>query len=126
MKAHIKENPAYFHHFEAVWTPTVIIISPEGKERWRIEGYLPKDEFRPQLEMGIARVSLMRKRWSDAQQIYERIIEQFPNSEAAPEAVYWQGVCNYSLSKNPAILKENYERLNQEYPESIWAKKTVA
>ena len=126
MKAHVKENPAYFRRFEAIWTPTVIILSPEGKERWRTEGYLPKEEFRPQLEMGIARVALIRKRWSDAQQIYERIIEQFPMSEAAPEAVFWLGVCEYSLSKNPAALKGNYERLNREYPESIWAKKTGA
>lgn len=42
---------------------TVIVLSPEGKERRRTEGYLPKEEFHPQLEMGRARVALMRKRW---------------------------------------------------------------
>lgn len=104
----------------------MLILSPEGKERRRIEGYLPKEEFRPQLEMGIARAAVMRKRWSDAQPIYERIIERYPRSEAAPEAVFWRGVCEYSLTKNHEALKENYERLNREYPESIWAKKTEA
>ena len=126
MKAHIKENLVYFRRFEAIWTPTVIILSPEGKERWRTEGYLPKEEFRPQLKLGIARVALMRKRWSEAQQIYERIIERYPNSAAAPEAVYWRGVCEYSQTKDPAVLKGNYEQLNREYPESIWAMKTGA
>jgi outer membrane protein assembly factor BamD (BamD/ComL family) len=126
LKAHIKENPAYFRRFEVIWTPTVLILSSDGKERWRIEGYLPKEEFHPQVEMGVARVALMRKRWADARQSYDRVIERFPNSEAAPEAVYWRGVCEYSLTKDHGALKANYERLTREYPESIWAKKTDA
>jgi thioredoxin-related protein len=40
-KAHIKEHPAWFHRFKAVWTPTVLLLDKDGKERVRLEGYLP-------------------------------------------------------------------------------------
>ena len=59
LEAHIKEHPAYFHRFDSVWTPSVIILDPNGKERFRIEGYLPKDEFRAQLKFGISRSAVV-------------------------------------------------------------------
>jgi hypothetical protein len=52
LEAHIKEHPAYFHRFDAVWTPTVLVMDSDGTERLRVEGYLPKEEFRSHLEMG--------------------------------------------------------------------------
>ena len=70
-----------------MWTPTVLIMESDGKERWRIEGYLPKDEFRAQLEMGLARIAFMHKQWTDAEQRYAQVIEQYAETAAAPEAV---------------------------------------
>jgi thioredoxin-related protein len=40
VEAHIKEHPAWFHRFAAVWTPTVLLLDADGKERVRLEGYL--------------------------------------------------------------------------------------
>jgi len=64
LEAHIKEHPVYFHRFDALWTPSVIILDWKGNERFRMEGYLPKDEFRAQLELGLARVAFMNKNWA--------------------------------------------------------------
>jgi acetolactate synthase I/II/III large subunit len=57
--AHIKEHSAYFHRFDVLWTPTVLILDANGIERARNEGYLPNSEFRAQLEMGLARIVFM-------------------------------------------------------------------
>ena len=32
----------------------MLILDPNGEERYRIEGYLPVEEFRAQLELGLA------------------------------------------------------------------------
>jgi hypothetical protein len=42
-------------------------MDAEGGERWRLEGYLPKEEFQANLEMGLARVAFTRKDWADAE-----------------------------------------------------------
>ena len=123
MEAHIKEHPAYFHRFDAVWTPTVLILDPQGEERWRVEGYLPKKEFRAQLEMGLARVAFMSKQWADAEQRYARVIEHYGDTVAAPEAVYWRGVSQYKRTNDHTVLGEVAEQLKQKYGDSVWAQK---
>ena len=123
LEAHIKEHPAYFHRFDALWTPTVLILDSNGVERQRIEGYLPKDEFRAQLELGLARVAFMHKRWADAEQRYTQVVERYPDSKAAPEAVYWRGVSRYKATNDHTVLGQVPEQLKGEYADSVWALK---
>lgn len=126
LEAHIKEHPAYFHRFEAVWTPTVLILDPDGKERWRLEGYLPKQEFRAQLELGLARLAFLRKQFAEAERRYAELLERYPASRSAPEALYWRGVSRYSATHDHTVLGELRAELEGRYPDSLWAMKTAA
>ena len=126
LAAHIKEHPAYFHRFDALWTPSVIILDPNGKERFRIEGYLPTNEFRAQLELALARVSFMSKNWKDAERRYTEVLERYPESKAAPEALYWKGVSRYKATNDHTVLGELPGQFQQKYPDSEWALKTAA
>ena len=102
------------------------ILDSKGEERFRLEGYLPKDEFRPQLELGLARVAFMSKNWAEAERRYSEVLERYPNSQAAPEALYWKGVSHYKATNDHTVLGELPEQFKQKYPESIWALKTLA
>ena len=86
-------------------------MDTSGKERWRLEGYLPKDEFRANLEMGLARVAFMNKLWADAEQRYKNILERYPASKFAPEAVYWHGVSHYKATNDHTALGDVAEIL---------------
>jgi hypothetical protein len=126
LEAHIKEHPAYFHRFDAVWTPTIVILDPNGRERFRLEGYLPKEELRPQLELGLARVAFMSKDWADAERRYAAIVDNYPESKAAPEALYWKGVSQYKSTNDHAVLGQVPDQFHEKYTDSIWALKTAA
>ena len=126
LEAHIKEHPAYFHRFDVPWTPTVLILDSKGVERHRIEGYLPMDEFRSQLELGLARVAFMNKNWADAERRYAGVLDRYPKSKSAPEALYWKGVSHYKATNDHTVLGELPELFRQKYPDSIWALKTAA
>jgi len=126
LEAHIKERPAYFHRFDALWTPSILILDPNGKERYRIEGYLPKDEFRAELELGLARVAFMSKDWADAERRYTAVLDRYPDSKAAPEALYWKGVSHYKATNDHTILGELPAQFQEKYPESVQAMKTIA
>jgi Tetratricopeptide repeat len=125
LSAHIKEHPVYFHRFDSVWTPSVLILDPKGVERFRLEGYLPKDEFRAQLELGLARVAFMSKNWADAERRYAEVLERYPNSQAAPEALYWEGVSHYKATNDHTVLGQLPEQFKQRYPDSAWALKAL-
>lgn len=123
VKIHVKENPAGFDRFGVQWTPTIIIADPEGTERYRFEGYLPPEEFMGQLELGLAKVAFTQNDFRRAEQFYSDTVSRFPDSAAAPEALYWAGVSKYKGTNDPAALKETAAAFQSRYSDSQWAKK---
>jgi len=123
VEAHIKEHPAWFHRFDATWTPTVLILDSSGVERHRIEGYLPRNEFRAQLELGLARIAFKEKKWADAEQGYSAVVQKYPDTAAAPEATYWSAVSRYKGTNDHTALGRVSQQLEERYPQSIWTKK---
>ena len=101
-------------------------MDPNGVERYRIDGYLPKDEFRAQLELGLARVAFMAKDWEDAERRFAAVLDRYPNSKVAPEALYWKGVSHYKATNDHTVLGELPGEFRQKYPDSVWALKTAA
>jgi len=122
--AHIKEHPAWFKRFDAVWTPTILVMDSDGHERYRIEGYLPKDEFRARLEMGLARLDAVHKRWESAEKRYAHIVDAYPSSKITPEALYWRNVSTYSRTHDVAPLQAVARELKERFPDSEWALKS--
>lgn len=103
----------------------MVILDENGKERFRIEGYLPKDEFNAQLLMGLARVSAMKKKWEDAEKLYRQILEKYPTTAVAPAAVYWLGVSKYQRTHDHHELGNVVTELKQKYPDSPWNKRAI-
>jgi tetratricopeptide repeat protein len=126
LAAHIKEHPAYFHRFDVLWTPAVLIMDANGVERYRSEGYLPVEEFRAQLELGLARVAFMSKDWAEAERRYGEVIERYPDTNAAADALYWQGVTHYKRTNDHTVLGQLPAELQQKYPDSLAALKSGA
>lgn len=104
----------------------MIILDSKGEEQFRLEGYLPRDEFRAQLELGLARVAFMGKQWAEAERRYTEVVDRYPNSHAAPEALYWKGVSHYKVTNDHTVLSVLPEQFRQRYPNTIWALKTIA
>ncbi len=123
VKIHIKEQPSVFGRFGARWTPTLIVLDPDGTERHRLEGYLPAEDLLAQLELGLGHAAFARQQWAQAEPHYRRVVEQFPKTEAAPEALYWAGVAKYKATNDPSALRETAQNFKQKFTDSSWAKK---
>jgi hypothetical protein len=123
VRANIKEHASWFHRFDVFWTPTALILDANGSERFRIEGYLPKSEFRAELELGLARVALEAKKWNDAENAYKGVVQRFPESSVAPEAAYWSGVSHYQRTHDHKILGQVARETADKYPKSSWSNK---
>lgn len=123
VKIHVKEQPKTFERFSVQWTPTLLVVDPAGSERHRFEGYLPVDEFLPQLEMGLAQAAFGRSQFADAERRFQDLAARYPHSDVAPEALYWSGVSQYKATGNGAALGETSRQLTKQYPNSVWTKK---
>ncbi len=126
VKIHVKEQGALFPRYGAVWTPTLIVLDSHGEERYRFEGFLPADEFLAHLELGVARVDFAFGRFDQAEKRYQEIVERYPDSETAPEALYWAGVSRYKGTHDGAALVETARQFQHRYPDSSWAKRASA
>ena len=102
-----------------------MILDSSGAERYRIEGYLPTEWFRARLEMGVARVSFMHKKFADAQTLYSQIVNRFGNLAAAAEAAYWRAVCEYKATNDHAALGKAANELAEKFPEDEWRIKSL-
>lgn len=109
--------------FRVTWTPTLVTLDFYGKEHHRTVGFLPPDELIPSLELGKARVDFDDGQYNDAIIHLDRLLRLYPASGSAPEAVFLRGVSRYKSSHDAKPLKEAYEKLAAEYPESEWAKR---
>lgn len=109
--------------FNLKWTPTLIILDMEGKEHHRTVGFLSPEELIPSLLLGIAKVYFDLNEFKESLTSLEKILSDFPNNSPAPEAIYLRGVCMYKSTNNPKGLKEAYEQLQTQYPQSEWTKR---
>lgn len=100
-------------------------MDPNGEERWRLEGYLPKEDFRACLTTGLGRVAFMQKNWSEAERRYAEVVEHYPDSKYAAEAVYWQAVSRYKATNDHEVLGAVAETFKQKYQDSVWALKSL-
>lgn len=126
-RVHVQRQPEDFRRlgerYSAQWTPTILLLDPTGTERHRIEGFLPADEFLAQLALGLARSSFAREDWADAERRFRDIVKRYPETDAAPEALYWAGVSRYKGSGDGAALAETGRAFKERYRDSTWAKK---
>jgi len=68
----------------------------------------------------------MSKNWAEAERRYQEILDHYPSSKAAPEALYWKGVSHYKKTNDHTVLGQMPDLFRQKYPDSTWALKTGA
>src|SRR5688500_4882127 len=108
--------------FEVQWTPTILVMDPNGKERHRVEGFLDADALLTQFRLGLAQVAFASQQWDDAERLFEEVVAS-ADPDAAPQAAYWAGVARYKRSGDASELGKTHRRLSEKFAQSPWAKK---
>ena len=127
MRVHAREHADEFRtlgeRYGAQWTPTTLVLDADGTERHRVEGFLPADDMLGQLGLGLGQLAFAHGDWSSAERHFRAVADGYPDSDAAPEAVYWAGVSRYKATQDPAALDSTARHLDERYAGSTWAKK---
>lgn len=113
----------YAKDFNVKWTPTLVTLSPEGKEHHRTVGFLAAEELIPSLLLGKAKYHFDNDRFDPALKSLDQVAQQYAKSPSAPEAIFLTGVCQYKSTKNPKPLKAAYEKLAAQFPDNEWTKR---
>lgn len=109
--------------FRVAWTPTLIVLDFYGREHQRALGYIPPDEMVAWLLLGIGKVGLANDQFNEAVLQWTTLLNSYPQSASAPEAVYLRGVARFKSSRSDTALKECCRQLLAEYPGSEWTRR---
>lgn len=125
VRVHVREQRDAYQRlgerYNALWTPTILVIDQRGEERHRIEGFLAADDFLAQLALGLAHSAFKAGDFATAERWFRQVVDTYPSSEAAPEALYWAGVSQYKGTGDAAALKETARQFEHRYKETSWA-----
>ncbi len=103
----------------------MLLLDSDGKERVRLEGYLPNTDFFAALECGLGRIAFVHKKYSEAERWYSDVLKRFARSHSAPGAMYWHAVTRYRANDDHTALIQVAEDLRNRYPSSVWASKAI-
>ena len=109
--------------FNVKWTPTLVILGIDRREHHRTVGFLNPEAFIASSLLGIGKYHFDNDRYPEALTFFEKTVADYSLSDSAAEAVFLRGVSRYKNSGDPKPLKEAYEDLSSQYPESEWTKR---
>ncbi len=112
------ENRAFLHGIHHIWTPDIRILTYDGFEMYKWDGFLPPSEFIARTECAIAMAFLRSKRFDDAERLYVDVLSSFSTTYAAPEALYYLGVTRYRRDPDSDELPTQWGNLRSRYPNS--------
>jgi thioredoxin-related protein len=107
------------------WTPTLLALDVDGKPRYHTVGFMPPDELIAHLALIGAMANFDGGKFGDAITRLRAIVQKHPQSSAAAQAIFYEGVAGYKKSHDAKKLKQAYLELKEKYPESLWAKKAI-
>ena len=109
--------------FNVKWTPTLVTLGIDRREHHRTVGFLNPEAFIASSLLGIGKYHFDNDRYPEALTFFEKTVADYSLSDSAAEAVFLRGVSRYKNSGDPKPLKEAYEDLSSQYPESEWTKR---
>jgi TolA-binding protein len=113
----------YAKDFGVNWTPTLVTLDAGGKEHHRTVGFLEPPALIASVLFGMAKTAFDAGDFAVALEKFQRLIDGYPDSDFAPEAIFLKGVSTYKSTGDPGPLKTAYEKLSQKYPDSVWTKR---
>jgi TolA-binding protein len=109
--------------YGVLWTPGMLWLDERGTKRHSNVGFFEPREFLAECTYGAGKVAGGRKDWKTALQCFDEVQQRWPDSFAAPAAMYWGAVAaKFATGKTDELLRRWRELLSG-HPGSAWAMK---
>lgn len=118
-----QKNDALLEKIHHIWTPDIRVLTDDGTELYRWDGFAPPPEFMARMLCGFGQANLRLRRFKQAEEIYVDVLTRFSTAFAAPEALYYLGVTRYRADPNSNELLTQWHNLTSRYPSSEYRMK---
>jgi TolA-binding protein len=124
-KPQVDENKGLARRYGVAWTPGLCWLDGDGNLWHQNVGFFEPHEFLAEFLFGCARVAAGRGDWKAARASFEEVAERWPESFAAPAALYWAGVAGMKDTGETEALLASWKKLRKQHPRDSWAMKVA-
>lgn len=122
----VKEDVGAQSRFHAHWTPALVFQDVDGIEYRRSFGSLNADQFLAEFWLARGLRYYHSGQFDKATEIFEEALEHTKFDPLRhSENLYWIGPAKYEGSGSLDDLINGFKKVQEAYPGSDWAKKTV-
>ncbi len=122
VKLNIRKDRAIRSQFNAVWTPSMYFVDIRGRSFHSVPGYLPPEDFRLTLRLGLAKILIPKGKYDDALTLLEEGLQLFPDNPLGASLLYWKIIAHYLRTWDKAAMRQGFETLRRKYPHSVEAR----
>ena len=115
-------NAKLMEKYVVKWTPTILVVDADGREHYRMVGFATPEDFIANFMVGKGRWYMGEEQWTEAEAMFDEAISNYPESDAAAEALFFRGVSQYKRTHDPKFLRASYEELTAKFPRNMWTK----
>lgn len=106
----------------AYWTPAIYFVDSNGNSFYHFNGFLPPEEFRIILRLGLTETIMPRGRYDDIINIIDQDIDDFKNSSSFPKLLLQRELARYIKTKDNSKLRQTLRDIQKDYPQTLEAK----
>lgn len=106
----------------AYWTPAIYFLDQNGNSYYHFNGYLPANEYRAIIRLGIAETIMPRGRYDDIIKIIDKDIDELSNTSFFPKLLVVRETARYVKIKDNSQLRKTLKEIQKKHPHSTEAK----
>jgi hypothetical protein len=117
------EQPELVARHHVTRTPTVLLADANGNVYFRIEGFLPPDDFLSRLSMGVGAFECQLEEPPPDEHV-DAVQTTGGGSDVAAQALYWQATARFRRTGDTQRLRSDWQAIAAGFPRSVWALRT--
>jgi len=114
----IRKDHRIRSQYAAVWTPSFYFLDYRGKLYFAFPGYLPPEDFRMIIRLGLAAVLIPRGKYQESIDVLNDGIEKFPDNPRASNALFLREMAKYLKTWDNKGFRRGMSEIREKYPHS--------
>jgi len=106
----------------AYWTPAIYFLDSNGNSYYHFNGYLPANEYRAMLRLGIAETIMPRGKYDDIINIVDKDLDELTKTSFYPKLLVARETARYIKIKDNSQLRKTLKELQSTNSQSTEAK----
>lgn len=122
LRADILKDRGLRRDCAAYWTPSFYFLDHNGKSYFKFNGYLPPDDFRVVLRLGLTETLIPKGKYDEALAVLRADENSLFGTDMGAKIMLQKGIIIYLKNRDNKEFRETMEEITRHYPHALEAR----